>query len=114
MFAWAGSPLKAGVGQLYSCGGGANNNGNSQRGRRALITQIDQAADKDTQLDLSNQVDALLWDDLVTFPVFSFPGVGWRTTSKAPSTTRPRTGSCGTPPIGRPADRRSRSRLTGS
>ncbi len=75
MFAWAGSPLKSGVDQLYACGGGGNYNSYCNPEVDELIAQINATPDKQEQLDLSNQVDAILWEDLVTIPAYSFPGV---------------------------------------
>lgn len=75
MFAWAGSPLKSGQDALYSCEGGINFGGYCNPDVDAVAAAINQELDADAQLTLSNELDQLLWDDLVTVPVFSFPGV---------------------------------------
>ena len=75
MFAWAGSPLKSGQDALYSCGGGANNGVYCNPAVDELAAGINSELDADAQLELSNQLDAILWEDLATIPVFSFPGV---------------------------------------
>jgi peptide/nickel transport system substrate-binding protein len=75
MFAWAGSPLKTGSDQIYRTGGGINFGGYGNPDVDALLDQISQELDPATQADLANQVDAILWEDLVSIPVFSFPGV---------------------------------------
>jgi peptide/nickel transport system substrate-binding protein len=75
MFAWGGSPLKSGQDALYSCGGGINFGGYCNEEADALAAAINQELDAATQLDLANQLDAVLWADLATIPVFSFPGV---------------------------------------
>ena len=75
MFAWAGSPLKSGQDALYSCEGGINFGGYCNEAVDAVAAAINQELDADAQLTLSNELDALLWEDLVTIPVFSFPYV---------------------------------------
>jgi peptide/nickel transport system substrate-binding protein len=75
MFAWGGSPLKSGQDALYSCGGGINFGGYCNEEADALAAAINQELDAATQLDLANQLDQVLWADLATIPVFSFPGV---------------------------------------
>ena len=75
MFAWAGSPLKTGSSEIYRTAGGINFGGYGNPDVDALLDAINGELDAATQVDLSNQVDAILWEDLVTIPVFSFPGV---------------------------------------
>ncbi len=75
MFAWAGSPLKTGSSEIYRTGGGINFGGYGNPEVDALLDAINAELDADVQADLANQVDAILWEDLVTIPVFSFPGV---------------------------------------
>lgn len=75
MFAWAGSPLKTGQSEIYRTAGGINFGGYGNPDVDSLLDQINQELDADTQVDLANQVDVILWEDLVTIPVFSFPGV---------------------------------------
>ena len=75
MFAWAGSPLKTGSSEIYRTNGGINFGGYGNPDVDALLDAINGELDAATQVDLSNQVDAILWEDLVTIPVFSFPGV---------------------------------------
>ena len=75
MFAWGGSPLKSGQDALYACGGGINFTSYCNDDVDALAAAINAELDSQTQLDLANQLDVKLWEDLVTIPVFSFPGV---------------------------------------
>ncbi len=75
MFAWAGSPLKTGQSEIYRTEGGINFGGYSNPEVDALLDEINQTLDYEEQVELANEVDALIWDDLVTIPVFSFPGV---------------------------------------
>ncbi len=76
MFAWAGSPLKSGTTALYGCEGSyAIAAGYCNPEVDEVIAAIDSELDAATQVDLANQLDQLLWDDLFSIPVFSFPGV---------------------------------------
>ncbi|MEL6890985.1 MAG: ABC transporter substrate-binding protein, partial [Actinomycetota bacterium] len=75
MFAWAGSPLKSGQDALYSSDGGVNFTGYANPAVDEVAAAINAELDADAQLALSNELDVLLWEDLVTIPVFSFPGV---------------------------------------
>ncbi|MEM9468466.1 MAG: ABC transporter family substrate-binding protein, partial [Actinomycetota bacterium] len=75
MFAWAGSPLKTGSSEIYRTAGGINFGGYGNPEVDALLDAINQELDAETQVALSNEVDVILWEDLVTIPVFSFPGV---------------------------------------
>ncbi|MDW3212470.1 MAG: ABC transporter substrate-binding protein [Ilumatobacteraceae bacterium] len=75
MFAWAGSPLKSGQDAIYGCEGGINFTGYCSEEVDAVAAAINAELDADAQLELSNELDVLIWEDLVTIPVFSFPGV---------------------------------------
>lgn len=75
MFAWAGSPLKTSSDAVYRTGGGINFGGYGNAELDAILDQIAQELDPAAQAKLANDVDAILWEDLVTIPVFSFPGV---------------------------------------
>jgi peptide/nickel transport system substrate-binding protein len=75
MFAWAGSPLKSGGVATYRPGEG-NNVGNIDIPEiQPLMDELLVTTDPATQIDLVNQIDVLLWENLATIPVFSFPGV---------------------------------------
>jgi peptide/nickel transport system substrate-binding protein len=75
MFAWAGSPLKSGGVSTYQLGAG-NNVGNIDIPEmEPLLTELLVTPDPDAQIELANQIDTLLWENLATIPVFSFPGV---------------------------------------
>jgi peptide/nickel transport system substrate-binding protein len=75
MFAWAGSPLKTFWSEIYRTGGALNFGGYGNPGVDALLDQLSQELDLANQADLANRIDAILWEDLATIPVFSFPGV---------------------------------------
>jgi peptide/nickel transport system substrate-binding protein len=75
MFAWAGSPLKSGGISTYRPGEG-NNVGNVDIPEiQPLMDELLITPDPAAQIELANQIDALLWENLATIPVFSFPGV---------------------------------------
>jgi len=42
---------------------------------RTLLEELLVTPDPQDQIDLANQIDILLWENLATIPVFSFPGV---------------------------------------
>jgi len=75
LFAWAGGPNKTGASSTFTTGGGNNQQNYSNPEVDELITQLNAATEKDEQLALANQVDTLLWEDLATIPVFTFPGI---------------------------------------
>lgn len=75
MFAWAGSPAKSGTVGTYDTGGGNNSGQYSNPEVDALVEQLSSSLDQTEILDLANQIDTLLWADLATIPVFSFPSV---------------------------------------
>ena len=75
MFAWAGSPLKTGSSAAFTTGGGNNNGSYSNPEVDALADTLGQTLDADEQAQIGNQIDAILWEDLATIPVFSFPGI---------------------------------------
>lgn len=75
MFAWAGSPLKSGAVSTYRPGEG-NNVGNVDIPElQPLLDEMLVTPDPDAQIELANQIDTILWENLATIPVFSFPGV---------------------------------------
>ncbi|PWJ56157.1 peptide/nickel transport system substrate-binding protein [Quadrisphaera granulorum] len=75
LFAWSGSPLVSGNASTYITGGG-NNNGKYSNPQvdqltATLLTQTDTAQQDQT----IGQIEKILWDDLATIPIFTFPGV---------------------------------------
>ena len=75
MFAWTGGPNKTGTSSTYQTGGGNNQGNYSNPEVDELITQINSSTDPADVADLANQVDVILWQDLATIPVFTFPGL---------------------------------------
>ena len=75
MFAWAGSPLKSGGVSTYQPGSG-NNVGNIDIPELTpLLDELLGTADPARQIELANQIDTILWQEVATIPVFSFPGL---------------------------------------
>jgi peptide/nickel transport system substrate-binding protein len=75
MFAWAGSPLVTGASSTFVTGGGNNNGNYSNEEVDALIDQLNQETDLDAQQELIIQIETILWEDLATIPVFTFPAL---------------------------------------
>ncbi len=80
MFAWAGSPLVSGSSSTYTtvaegASKGNNNGYYSNPEVDELIAQLNQEPDPDAQNELIIQIETILWNDLATIPVFSFPGI---------------------------------------
>jgi peptide/nickel transport system substrate-binding protein len=75
LFAWAGGPNKTGASSTFITGGGNNQQNYSNPEVDELVTQLNAAVDKDEQLALANQIDTILWEDLATIPIFTFPGI---------------------------------------
>jgi peptide/nickel transport system substrate-binding protein len=74
LFAWVSSPYISGNQSIYQTPVGDNLGQNYTRAgdKRvdALFPQINAATDEKTADDLGNQVDTLLWDDMLTIPLY--------------------------------------------
>jgi peptide/nickel transport system substrate-binding protein len=75
MFAWSGSPLVTGTDGRYDTDGAENRGKYSNEDVDDLITERDQETDRSRQLALQKQIDTLLWRDLATIPLYTFPGI---------------------------------------
>jgi ABC-type transport system substrate-binding protein len=75
MFAWAGSPLVTGASSTYVTDGGNNFGGYSNKSVDDLIAKLNVTPDKTAQVGLIKQVETILWDDLMSIPLFTFPGI---------------------------------------
>ena len=76
-FAWQGTPYPmANVGQIYGCDNSLAQNGGSNFSRycdskvKALISQIDTESDNTKRVALTNEADKLIWDDVMTVPIY--------------------------------------------
>lgn len=75
MFAWAGSPLVTGSTDLFQTGGGANPGKYSNKKVDELLTQLNGEVDPAKQVAIQKQIDTEMWKDLMTIPLYAFPGV---------------------------------------
>jgi peptide/nickel transport system substrate-binding protein len=74
LFAWVGTPFTASSNQsLFIPGGGQNEMSYENDEVGDLFTQAIQETDRDTMIDLTNQIDAQLWEDLPTIPLYAKP-----------------------------------------
>ena len=81
MFAWSGSAEVSGWNSTYrspsECtpdGKGNNNGCYANDELDELLSDILQEPDFDNRLEYINEIETILWDDLVTIPLFSHPG----------------------------------------
>ncbi|TDC18815.1 ABC transporter family substrate-binding protein [Streptomyces sp. 8K308] len=82
MFAWAGSPERSGWNSTYrtvtecSPEGKGNNNGcYSNPEMDELLDQVLRTSDEAEAIELTAQIEALLWEDMVTIPLYQHPGI---------------------------------------
>lgn len=75
MFAWSGSPLVTPATSIFTTGGGQNYGEYSNEEVDALFAELATTTDEAEQLEITNQIDQLLWEDLATIPVFTFPSL---------------------------------------
>lgn len=75
LFAWAGSPLVSGNASTYVTDGGNNNGGYSNPQVDELTKQLLAQTDVAAQDATIGQIEAVLWSDLATIPLFTFPGL---------------------------------------
>jgi peptide/nickel transport system substrate-binding protein len=73
MFAWAGSTLVTGSYVNYITDGGQNPQKYSNPTVDKLLNQLNEELDLDKQAELLKQIDAEMWKDLNTIPLFGFP-----------------------------------------
>lgn len=72
LFAWVATPFQSSNTSLYVPGGGQNWNNYNNPEVQALFDQANAEFDQATRADLMNQIDAILWADMVTLPLFQF------------------------------------------
>jgi peptide/nickel transport system substrate-binding protein len=73
IFAWVDTPFASGNDGIFQTKGGQNYNRYSNKALDQLIAQADVALDPAQQANLYNEVDALVWKDMVTLPLFQKP-----------------------------------------
>jgi peptide/nickel transport system substrate-binding protein len=82
MFAWSGSPLRSGWNSTYrspiACtpDGKANNNGcYASEEMDQLLSDVLRTSDEQEAVDITAEIEALLWEDMVTIPLYSHPAI---------------------------------------
>jgi peptide/nickel transport system substrate-binding protein len=79
MFGWTGSPTVTGSNGIYQTappGDPGNNPGGYSNKQVDLLTaQLSGTIDKTKQLAILKRIDTLLWNDLNSIPLFTFPAV---------------------------------------
>ena len=85
LFAWVGSPFRGATQSIYSAPQGDNIQQNySRQGTPeidALFAQFVSEPDPDAQAELGNQIDALLWEQVATVPLYQKPTfIAWQST----------------------------------
>ncbi|KAB8161771.1 ABC transporter family substrate-binding protein [Streptomyces sp. 3MP-14] len=82
MFAWSGSPDRSGWNSTYrtvaECSPDGKGNNNGCYGNEELDELLDQVlrtSDLAEAVDLTAQIEAHLWEDLVTIPLYQHPGI---------------------------------------
>ncbi|HHT41670.1 MAG TPA: ABC transporter family substrate-binding protein [Actinomyces sp.] len=70
-FAWQGTPYPmANVGQIYGCDSGSNFSNLCDDEIDSLIKQIDVEMDHEKRIELTNEVDRVIWDRVMTVPLY--------------------------------------------
>ena len=76
-FTWQGTQFPMNnINQIYGCDNQLAQNGGSNYSRycdekiKELIPQVDTEMDHDKRVELTNQVDKLIWDDVMTIPIY--------------------------------------------
>lgn len=75
LFAWSGSPLVTNNYAIYTSTGTQNKGRYRNDQVDKLLAQLNQSTDPAEQRQLITAIDTQLWNDLVSIPLFSFPGV---------------------------------------
>jgi len=74
LFAWVGTPFVVSSSKsLYECGGGQNNMSYCNEEIGPMFDEALAATDRDEAVELMNQVDQILWEDMVTLPLYTKP-----------------------------------------
>jgi len=72
LFAWVATPFLSSNTSLYVPGGGQNWNNYVNDELQGLYDQANAEFDAAVRADLMNQIDAILWADMATLPLFQF------------------------------------------
>ncbi|MDP2291480.1 MAG: ABC transporter family substrate-binding protein [Actinomycetota bacterium] len=72
LFAWVATAAQSSNTSLYVPGGGQNWNNYNNPEIQTLFDQANAEFDQTVRADLMNQIDAILWEDMATLPLFQF------------------------------------------
>ncbi len=72
LFAWVATAALSSNTSIYVPGGGQNFNNYSNPEIQTLFDQANAEFDPAVRADLMNQIDAILWEDMATLPLFQF------------------------------------------
>ncbi len=75
LFTWTSSPYVSGLSALYRTGGAQNYAGVSTAAVDGLLDQLSTEVDAEAAADLANRADRLLWEEMVTIPLYQHPTV---------------------------------------
>ncbi|TNM68115.1 ABC transporter family substrate-binding protein [Streptomyces sp. NP160] len=75
LFAWSGSPLVSSSASTYVTGGGNNNGKYSNPQVDQLTATLLSQTDTAQQDQTIGEIEKVLWSDLATIPIFTFPGL---------------------------------------
>lgn len=75
LFAWSGSPVVSGNASTYVTDGGNNNGKYSNPKVDELVGQLNITPDPEAQLKIISQIGTILWSDVASIPLFTFPGL---------------------------------------
>ncbi len=74
LFAWAGTPFPISSAQsIYGPGGEQNEGGYENPRLTDLFARATATSDREESVELSQQIDEIIWDDLATIPLFVKP-----------------------------------------
>lgn len=70
-FSWQGTPYPmANVGQIYGTDSGSNFSGVSDSTIDDYVSKIATETDNDERIKLTNEADKVIWDDVMTLPIY--------------------------------------------
>ena len=72
LFAWQATPAQSANTSIYVPGGGQNWNNYNNPKIKDLFDKANVEFDQTKRADLMNQIDAIVWDDMATLPLFQF------------------------------------------
>ena len=75
LFAWSGSPIVSGNASTYVTDGGNNNGKYSNPQVDELVNKLNVTPDESDQTPIITDISTILWDDVASIPLFTFPGL---------------------------------------